>query len=114
MDVGDKKSSKFIVLLHGKNFSGLALNTKKLLDHLKIIKADIVGHSMGGMLATTFTAEYPNLANKLVVINSICLEAYGKYAKFKDVNFFYKREQAKTLIKSRNYQKKNYYDCFWS
>jgi len=154
MDVGNKKSSKVIVLLHGKNFSGyyweriakellknkyrviipdqigfgksskprayqysfsgLALNTKKLLDHLEIIKADIVGHSMGGMLATTFTAEYPNLANKLVLINSIGLEAYGKYAKFKDVNFFYKREQAKTLIKVRNYQKKNYYDGSWS
>lgn len=154
MDIGDKKTKKTIVLLHGKNFSGyywekvakdlqsrkyrviipdqigfgksskprayqysfgqLALNTKKLLDYLGIIKADIVGHSMGGMIATTFAVDYPHATKKLILINPIGLENYGKFVQFKDTNFFYKNELSKTLTKARNYQKKNYYDGKWS
>ena len=96
------------------SFGQLALNTKILLDDLKTEKLDLVGHSMGGMLATTFAVNYPKSVNKLILINPIGLEDYGKYVEFKDVNFFYKRELAKTLDKARNYQKKNYYDGKWS
>jgi len=96
------------------SFGQLALNTKTLLDSLKIAKLDLVGHSMGGMLATTFAVNYTKSVNKLILINPIGLEDYGKYVEFKDVNFFYKRELAKTLDKARNYQKKNYYDGKWS
>ena len=69
-------------------FCQLALNTKFLLDKLKIKKADIVGDSRGGMLATTFTINYSSFVKKLILINPIGLEAYGKCAQFKDVNFF--------------------------
>jgi pimeloyl-ACP methyl ester carboxylesterase len=96
------------------SFGQLALNTKLLLDNLNIKKFDLVGHSMGGMLATTFAVNYTKLVNKLILINPIGLEDYTKYVEFKDVNFFYKRELAKTLNKARNYQKKNYYDGKWS
>ena len=96
------------------SFGQLALNTKILLDDLKTEKLDLVGHSMGGMLATTFAVNYPKSVSKLILINPIGLEDYGKYVEFKDVNFFYKRELAKTLDKARNYQKKNYYDGKWS
>jgi homoserine acetyltransferase len=70
------------------SFSQLALNTTLLLDKLKMNKAYIVGHSMGGMLATTFTVIYSSFVKKLIPINPICLEAYGQFAQFKDVNFF--------------------------
>lgn len=96
------------------SFGQLALNTKTLLDNLKIAKLDLVGHSMGGMLATTFAVNYPKSVNKLILINPIGLEDYGKYVEFKDVNFFYKRELSKTIDKAINYQKKNYYDGKWS
>ena len=96
------------------SFGQLALNTKTLLDNLKLAKLDLVGHSMGGMLATTFAVNYPKSVNKLILINPIGLEDYGKYVEFKDVNFFYKRELAKTIDKAINYQKKNYYDGKWS
>ena len=96
------------------SFGQLALNTKTLLDNLKIAKLDLVGHSMGGMLATTFAVNYPKSVNKLILINPIGLEDYGKYVEFKDVNFFYKRELTKTIDKAINYQKKNYYDGKWS
>lgn len=96
------------------SFGQLALNTKTLLDSLKIKKIDLVGHSMGGMLATTFSVNYTKLVNKLILINPIGLENYGMYAEFKDVNFFYKRELGKTLDKAINYQKNNYYGGKWS
>lgn len=96
------------------SFGQLALNTKTLLDNLKIAKLDLVGHSMGGMLATTFAVNFSKSVNKLILINPIGLEDYGKYVEFKDVNFFYKRELAKTIDKAINYQKKNYYDGKWS
>jgi len=96
------------------SFGQLALNTKSLLDSLNTTKFDLVGHSMGGMLATTFAVNYPTLVNKLILINPLGLEDYGRYAEFKDVNFFYKNELAKTLDKARAYQQKNYYDGKWS
>lgn len=96
------------------SFGQLALNTKSLLDNLNIKNFDLVGHSMGGMIAVTFTVNYPQLINKLILINPIGLEDYGKYVEFKDVNFFYKRELGQTLDAARAYQQKNYYDGKWS
>lgn len=96
------------------SFGQLALNTKLLLDELNIEKIDLVGHSMGGMVAATFSANYADTVNKLILINPIGLEDYGKYIEFKDINFFYKNELTKTVDKARNYQIKNYYDGKWS
>ncbi|RPA58168.1 alpha/beta hydrolase [Shewanella frigidimarina] len=110
--IGFGKSSK--PDFYQYSFGQLALNTKLLLNSLHIKKFDLVGHSMGGMLATTFAANYSNAVNKLILINPIGLEDYSKYVEFKDVNFFYKNELAKTLDKARDYQKANYYDGKWS
>jgi pimeloyl-ACP methyl ester carboxylesterase len=96
------------------SFGQLALNTKLLLDSLNIKKIDIVGHSMGGMLAVTFAVNYVESVNKLILINPIGLEDYSKYVAFKDVNFFYQNELKTTLEKAINYQKTNYYDGKWS
>ena len=41
---------------------------KALLDHLKIPKAAIVGHSMGGQIATDFALEYHEKVSELVLI----------------------------------------------
>src|SRR5713101_1327460 len=46
--IGFGRSSKPIIPY---NFHDMARNTRLLLQHLKIEKASIVGHSMGGMLA---------------------------------------------------------------
>ncbi|CAA0088864.1 Haloalkane dehalogenase [Zhongshania aliphaticivorans] len=110
--IGFGKSSK--PSSYQYSFSQLALNTKRLLEHLNISNADIVGHSMGGMLAVTFAANYSNIVNKLILINPIGLEDYSEYVEFKDTNFFYQRELATTLDKAINYQKSNYYDGKWS
>ncbi|MCP4915064.1 MAG: alpha/beta hydrolase [Oligoflexia bacterium] len=110
--IGFGKSSK--PRAYQYSFGQLALNTKSLLDYLNIDSVRVVGHSMGGMLASTFAVEYPKITERLILINPIGLENYGKYAQAKDVNFFYNIEKSKTLIKARNYQKKNYYDGNWS
>lgn len=41
---------------------------RKLLDHLNIAKATLIGHSMGGQVATDFSLEYPEYASELIVI----------------------------------------------
>jgi len=110
--IGFGKSSKPEAYQY--SFGQLALNTKSLLDSLNIKKFNLVGHSMGGMLAVTFAANYSKPINKLILINPIGLEDYSKYVAFKDVNFFYKRELSTTLDKAINYQKRNYYDGKWS
>ena len=96
------------------SFGQLGLNTKFLLDSLNIEQFDVVGHSMGGMLAITFAANYSDSVKKLILINPIGLEDYSKYVEFKDVNFFYERELKQTLDKAIHYQKNNYYDGQWS
>jgi len=110
--IGFGKSSKPAAYQY--SFGQLALNTKSLIDNLNIEKYDLVGHSMGGMLAVTFAVNYSDSVNKLVLINPIGLEDYSRYVAFKDVNFFYQRELAGTLEKAINYQKSNYYDGQWS
>src|SRR5690606_19128105 len=38
---------------------------RKLLDHLKIKKGALVGHSLGGQIATDFTLTYPKRVSQL-------------------------------------------------
>jgi len=68
--IGFGRSSKPIIPY---NFHDMARNTSLLLQHLKIDKASIVGHSMGGMLAARFSTQYPDLVERLVIYNPIGL-----------------------------------------
>lgn len=96
------------------SFNQLALNTKNLIDSLKIKKYILVGHSMGGMLAVNMATMYQQSISKLILINPIGLEPYLQYVEYKDPQFFYENEKKKTVAMFREYQKKNYYDGKWS
>lgn len=48
-------------------------NTKAILDKLGIKQAAIVGHSMGGMIATRFAFAHPEMTSHLVLVNQIGL-----------------------------------------
>ncbi|KKO12757.1 alpha/beta fold hydrolase [Pseudohongiella sp.] len=48
-------------------------NTHAVLDELGIEKAIILGHSMGGVMATRFAFSYPETTEKLVLVNPIAL-----------------------------------------
>src|SRR5678816_88469 len=68
--IGFGRSSKPIIPY---NFHDMALNTRRILQHLGIAKAAIVGHSMGGMLTARFAASYPDMTERAVIYNPIGL-----------------------------------------
>ena len=68
--IGFGRSSKPIIPY---NWNDLAANTRKVLQHLGVTKAIIVGHSGGGMLAARFAASYPDMTERVVIYNPIGL-----------------------------------------
>ncbi len=48
-------------------------NTKAILDSLGIEKAVVLGHSMGGAIATRFAFSFPAVTTHLVLVNPIAL-----------------------------------------
>lgn len=71
--IGFGKSSKPDI---NYSFDLLASNTARLLDELRIDRAAILGHSMGGMLAVRFARTYPTRTTHLILENPIGLEDY--------------------------------------
>ena len=49
------------------SFDTAAAQTAALLDSLGIAQVDVIGHSMGGMLAARFTRTYPDRVRRLVL-----------------------------------------------
>lgn len=96
------------------SFAALAQHTHALMTSLNIKRSVILGHSMGGMLASRFALMYPQTTEKLVLLNPIGLENYLQYVQYKDTDFFYKNELAKTPAGVKAYQQKNYYDGKWN
>lgn len=94
-------------------FQQLASNTKVLLDTLNIDKTIILGHSMGGMLATRFTLMYPEITQKLILENPIGLEDWKLKVPYKPVEWWYNNELKKNYEGIKKYQLVNYYDNNW-
>ena len=95
------------------SFQQLALNTKTLLDSLHIEKTSVLGHSMGGMLATRFALMFPEITEKLILENPIGLEDYKQLTPYKPVDYWYKNELAQNYEKIRQYQLVFYYNNQW-
>ena len=110
--IGFGKSSK--PEHYAYSFHTFAEQTMQIVDTLDIDTLTVVGHSMGGMLATRFSLMYPNRVNKLILVNPIGLEDYSYYAKPKDINFFFESEKSKKIENIIAYQRKNYYDGQWN
>lgn len=90
------------------SFHLLAATNKKLLDSLNVKKAHIVGHSMGGMLATRFALMYPETIGKLILENPIGLEDYRTFVPYQPTEEIVKQELAATYESYKNYQKTYY------
>jgi pimeloyl-ACP methyl ester carboxylesterase len=73
--IGYGRSSKPIAPY---NFNTQARNTWLILQSLKIDRAMVVGHSMGGMLAARFATQYPKATERVVIYNPIGLTD-GRY-----------------------------------
>lgn len=95
-------------------FQQLAVNTKMLLDSLGIEKTAVLGHSMGGMLATRFALMYPEFTEKLIMLNPIGLEDWKLKVPYQTINDWYKQELKNSYESIKNYQQENYYDGEWN
>jgi pimeloyl-ACP methyl ester carboxylesterase len=91
--VGYGRSSKPIIPYH---FHDMARNTRQILQSLKIDKAMIVGHSMGGMLAARFATQYPDVTERLVLYNPIGLTDARFDRPFTSTDEAYKQTLAST------------------
>lgn len=68
-----------------------AHNTRALLDALGIERAAIVGHSMGGMVATRFAASYTESTSHVVMVNQIGLEDFRQQRPWQDPEAVYEQ-----------------------
>jgi pimeloyl-ACP methyl ester carboxylesterase len=90
------------------SFHLLASNTRQILDHLGIEKVTVIGHSMGGMLATRFALMYPQMTERLVLENPIGLEDYRTIVPYTSIEEQYRKELSATYASYQNYQKSYY------
>lgn len=109
--IGFGKSSKPIG--YQFSFQQLAQNTKELLNQLELNKVAVLGHSMGGMLATRFILMYPETVDKLVLENPIGLEDWKVVAPYTSIDQNYENELKASYKSTRDYQLGFYYDNKW-
>lgn len=109
--IGFGKSSK--PEYYQYSFQQLAENTRQVLNKLKIDKIIVLGHSMGGMLATRFALMFPERVEQLILVNPIGLEDWKIWVPYKDVNFYYERELKKTRESAKQYMLANYFHNEW-
>jgi pimeloyl-ACP methyl ester carboxylesterase len=110
--VGFGKSSKPKTFQY--TFQQLALNTKALLDSLGIHKISVLGHSMGGMLATRFVLMYPGITDKFILENPIGLEDWKLKVPYKPVSWWYQKELKDNYESIKKYQMESYYAGKWN
>ena len=104
--IGFGKSSK--VFIH-YSFHLLARFNKNLLDTLGIKKVTILGHSMGGMLATRFTLMYPERVEKLLLEDPIGLEDYRTFVPYQSAEDDYKAELRTNYESVKKYYQTSYF-----
>ncbi|MBA4849204.1 alpha/beta fold hydrolase [Emticicia sp. BO119] len=109
--IGFGKSSK--PLNYQYSFQDLARNTKQILDDLGIRKLCVLGHSMGGMLATRFVLMCPDMVEKFILVNPIGLEDYKLKVPYQTIDEAYQKELKQTYQTLKKYQQTNYYDGQW-
>jgi pimeloyl-ACP methyl ester carboxylesterase len=109
--IGFGKSSKPSQLQY--SFQLLAQNTKAILDTLGIHKTAVLGHSMGGMVATRFALMYPEITEKLILENPIGLEDWKVKVPYQSVDQWYKGEVQQNYEKIKKYEMDNYYAGQW-
>jgi pimeloyl-ACP methyl ester carboxylesterase len=94
-------------------FQELAGHTRALLDSLQIQRLSVVGHSIGGMLATRFTLMYPDRVERLVLADPIGLEDWKRLVPYKTIDENYATELKSTPDTVREYMKVNYFGGTW-
>lgn len=110
--VGFCKSSKPLNYVY--SFDELASQTHALLKALNVSQATLVGHSMGGMLATRYALKYPQEVTQLVMVNPLGLEDWKALGvPMPTLAQWHERELQQTDERMRNYQRSTYYANDW-
>lgn len=109
--LGFGKSTKPLHIQY--SFHLLATNTRALLDSLNIPRVAVVGHSMGGMLATRFALMFPGITEKLVMVNPIGLEDWKLFVPYQTVDEWYQGELKQNYAAIKKYQLEFYYGNRW-
>ena len=89
-------------------FEMLAHNNLLLLDSLHIAKVNVLGHSMGGMLAIRFALQYPARTETLLLEDPLGLEDYKKFIPYRSMEQLYKKEMSATYESYKKYQQSYY------
>lgn len=109
--IGFGKSSK--PASYQFSFQALAVNTRALLDSLRVEKFILVGHSMGGMLAARMALMYPDRVERLALVNPIGLEDWKLVAPYRTVEENLAQELRATPESIKEYQRVNYFAGVW-
>lgn len=109
--IGFGKSSKPINFQY--SFHALARFTNALLDEVGAGRITVVGHSMGGMVATRFALMYPDQTEQLVLVNPIGLEDWKRKVPYRTIDEWYQRELEKTPSGVKNYMRQSYFEGEW-
>lgn len=109
--IGFGKSSK--PAHYQYSFQQLARNTNAVLDAAGVARVSVVGHSMGGMLATRYALTFPERVEKLVLVNPIGLEDWKLVVPYRSIDQWYEQELKATPESVREYQRTSYYGGTW-
>lgn len=95
------------------SFHALATNTYELLNSLNIKSYKLLGHSMGGMLATRYALMYPQNVTQLFLVNPIGLEDWKTMTSYRSIDILYQNELSNSVENIKHYQLVSYYDGKW-
>ncbi len=110
--IGFGKSSKPDQLQY--TFQLLARNTKAVSDSAGVSSVIVLGHSMGGMVATRFTLMYPSMVEKFILEDPIGLEDWKLKVPYQSADDWYKREIKQDYASLKKYEMESYYHGTWS
>jgi pimeloyl-ACP methyl ester carboxylesterase len=88
--IGFGKSSKPDTLHY--TFQLLAAATRAILDSARVGKVIVLGHSMGGMVATRFALMYPERVEKFILEDPIGLEDWQLKVPYQGVDAWFDQE----------------------
>lgn len=110
--IGFCKSSK--PLNYQYSFHQLAANTHALMARLGIKRFYLLGHSMGGMLATRYALLYPEQLTGLLLLNPIGLEDWlQKGVPYISIDDWYQQQLKVNADGIKRYQQQTYYAGEW-
>lgn len=103
------------------SIADMADDAVRLLNHLRINRCDVVGHSMGGFIAQDMAVRYPGRVDKLVLEATACASSARNNALFADLADSFSRDKDKEalmrrwsywLFSPKTFSRKSYVETF--